>query len=81
MPFRPFRQTSTRKEEMLKNPRVPKTFIDPSMLEPCYLTGLYSHIYIILTMCRLEKKVDVIRIQIISQVTETDAALLINSIM
>jgi hypothetical protein len=32
-------------------------------------------------MCRLEKKVNVTRIQIISQMTNTDAALLTNSIM
>ena len=32
-------------------------------------------------MYRLEKKVDVTRIQITSQVTNTDAALLTNSIM
>ena len=32
-------------------------------------------------MCRLEKKVDVTRIQITSQVTNIDTALLTNSIM
>jgi hypothetical protein len=36
------------------------------------------YIYIILTMCRLEKKVVVRRIQITSQVTNMDVALLIN---
>ena len=32
-------------------------------------------------MCRLEKKIDVTRIQITSEVTETNAALLTNSIL
>jgi hypothetical protein len=48
-------------------------------LEPCHLTGLHTHI--ILTMCRLEKNVDVTRIQIASQVTNKDAALPTNFIM
>jgi hypothetical protein len=53
---------------------------DPSTLEPCHLTGLYRHIYS-LTMCRLEKKVNVTRTQITSQVTETNVALLTNFIL
>ena len=32
-------------------------------------------------MCRLEKKVDITRIQITSEVTETNVALLTNSIL
>ena len=51
-----FRRVSTKKEETLKNPGC-LNIQDPSTLEPCYLTGLYKYIYIILTMCRLEKKV------------------------
>ena len=75
-----FRRVSRKKEETLKNLGC-LNIQDPSTLEPCYLTGLYKHIYIILTMCRLEKKVDVTRIQITSQVMNIDAALLTNSIM
>ena len=75
-----FRRVSTKKEETLKNLGC-LNIKDPSTLEPCYLTGLYKHIYIILTMCRLEKKVDVTRIQITSQVMNTDTALLTNSII
>ena len=75
-----FWRVSTKKEQTLKNLGC-LNIQDPSTLEPCYLIGLYKHIYIILTMCRLEKKVNVTRIQITSQVTNTDAALLTNSIM
>ena len=50
-----FRWVSTRKEETLKNPGC-LNIQDPSSQEPYHLTGLYRHIYIILTMCILEKR-------------------------
>jgi hypothetical protein len=40
-----FRQASTRKEEILKNPGC-LSIQDPSTLEPCHLIGLYGHICI-----------------------------------
>jgi hypothetical protein len=63
-----FQQVFTRKEETSKNSGC-LNIHDPSTLEPCHLTGLYRHIYIILTMCRLEKKVTIKGIQITSHVT------------
>jgi hypothetical protein len=42
------------------------------------ISQVYIDIYIILTMCRLERKVDVTRIQITSQVMNIEAALLTN---
>jgi hypothetical protein len=41
-----FRQVSTRKEETSKNSGF-LNIHDPSTLEPCHLTSLYRHIYIL----------------------------------